>query len=114
MSRSAINLGGIVTAVRVPDRAGRVDNVVLALPTLADYVLRNPNFGTIVGRYANRIAGPRFVLDGELDCLAANDGPNTLHGGARGFGKRWWRLAADAGGCRRQCLPARRLRERRW
>jgi len=95
MSLSAINLGGIVTAVRVPDRAGRFDNVVLALPTLADYVLRNPNFGTIVGRFANRIAGARLVLDGEVHRLAVNDGPNTLHGGARGFGKRWWRLTPE-------------------
>ncbi|HEY2189953.1 MAG TPA: aldose epimerase family protein, partial [Caldimonas sp.] len=96
MSLSVINLGGIVTAVRVPDRAGRVGDVVLALPTLDDYVLRNPNFGTIVGRFANRISGARFVLDGELHCLATNDGPNTLHGGARGFGKRWWHLAPEA------------------
>lgn len=90
LTLSAINLGGIVTAIRVPDRRGQLDNVVLGFATLADYVERNPHFGTIVGRYANRIAAGRFVLDGEAYQLVVNDWPNTLHGGAHGFGTRWW------------------------
>ena len=95
----AINLGGIVTSLQVPDRTGRSDNVVLGLPTLADYVDRNPHFGTIVGRYANRIAQGRFAIDGVAYQASVNDGPNTLHGGARGFGARWWQITplADEG-----------------
>ena len=97
----AINLGGIVTALHCPDRAGRSANVVLGFDELADYVERNPNFGTLVGRYGNRIAAGRFVLDGEAHQLALNDGVNALHGGPGGFGKRWWaieRLPAQADG----------------
>jgi aldose 1-epimerase len=90
LSLSAINLGGIVTALRVPDRHGVAGNVVLALPTLADYETRNPHFGTIVGRHANRIAGGRLLLDGQMHQLAINDGPHALHGGPGGFGSRWW------------------------
>jgi aldose 1-epimerase len=93
MSLSAINLGGIVTSLRVPDRHGRVDNVVLGFDNLQAYVERNPNFGTIVGRFANRIAAGRFAIDGQVCQLELNDGPNALHGGPRGFGKRWWRIS---------------------
>ena len=88
----AINLGGIVTALHCPDRAGRDGNVVLGFDRLEDYVERNPNFGIVVGRYANRIGGGRFMLDGETYPLPQNDGGNTLHGGSVGFGKRWWRI----------------------
>ncbi|EHR72178.1 galactose mutarotase-like enzyme [Burkholderiales bacterium JOSHI_001] len=88
----AINLGGIVTELHCPDRHGRSANVVLGFDQLRDYVLRNPNFGTLVGRYANRIAGGRFSLDGENHQLALNDGANTLHGGPCGFGTRWWAI----------------------
>ncbi len=90
---SAINLGGIVTALEVPDRNGVGANVVLGLPTLDDYIARNPHFGTIVGRYANRIAHGRFTLDDQTFQLPLNDGPNTLHGGVAGFGARWWDMA---------------------
>lgn len=91
-----LTYGGIVSSLEVPDRAGRMGNVVLGLPTLADYVRRSPYFGAIVGRYANRIAGGRFTLDGVEYHLACNDGPNALHGGARGFDKRVWDIV-DAG-----------------
>lgn len=90
---SAINLGGIVTSLEVPDRSGASANVVLGLPTLDDYIARNPHFGTIVGRCANRIANGRFTLDGEEFQLPLNDGPNTLHGGIAGFGARWWAIS---------------------
>ncbi|MEO6625566.1 MAG: aldose epimerase family protein [Burkholderiaceae bacterium] len=92
VSLSAINLGGIVTALRTPDRHGASANLVLALPSLLDYETRNPHFGTIVGRYANRIAQGRFTLGGERFQVALNDGDNTLHGGPLGFGKRWWAI----------------------
>jgi len=88
----AINLGGIVTALECPDRDGRSANVVLGFDNLADYAERNPNFGTLVGRYGNRIAGGRFTLDGHTHQLACNNGTNALHGGPTGFGKRWWAI----------------------
>ena len=88
---SAINHGGVVTAIRCPDRTGRPGNIVLALPTLADY-LGAPNVGSLVGRYANRIAAGRFELDGTLHQLAVNNGVNALHGGPTGFGRRWWSI----------------------
>jgi len=92
LSLSAINLGAIVTAIQCPDRQGRSANVVLGLPTLDDYVHRNQNFGTIVGRYGNRIARGRFVLDGVTHQLAVNNPPNALHGGPTGFSSRWWAI----------------------
>lgn len=92
----AINVGGIVTELHCPDRDGRRANVVLGFGGLADYVERNPNFGTLVGRFGNRIAGGRFMLDGQAHQLALNDGAsdgaNALHGGPGGFGKRWWAI----------------------
>ncbi len=94
LSLCAINLGGIVTALHAPGRDGVRANVVLGFDKLADYVERNPHFGTLVGRCANRIAGGRFVLDGQEHTLPCNDGPNTLHGGAHGFGSRWWDIRA--------------------
>jgi len=91
----AINYGAIITAIRVPDRAGKIDDVVLGYDTLEPYV-RNPSyFGAIVGRYANRIGNGRFTLDGKTYTLATNNGPNQLHGGLKGFDKQVW--AAKAG-----------------
>lgn len=87
-----INLGGIVTSIECPDREGRPANVVLGFADVSGYLERNPHFGTLVGRYANRIAGGRFVLDGTEYRLTPNDGPNALHGGPAGFGRRWWAI----------------------
>lgn len=89
---SAINYGGIVTRLEVPDREGRSANVVLNQPSLAHYLRSNPHFGTIVGRYANRIAHGRFALDGMQHQVSLNDGVNSLHGGTRGFGSRFWTI----------------------
>jgi len=94
LSLGAINLGGIVTSLRAPDRHGASGNVVLGFDALSDYETCNPHFGTIVGRHANRIAHGRFTLDGESFQLDVNDGPHALHGGARGFGTRWWDIEA--------------------
>ncbi len=88
----AINLGGIVTAIECPDREGRSANVVLGFDDLAGYVAPHPHFGTLVGRYANRIAQARFELDGRTHQLVPNDGPHALHGGPEGFGHRWWAI----------------------
>lgn len=87
-----IDLGAVVTAIEVPDRAGRLANVVLGLDTLSGYETVSPSFGAIVGRYANRIAGGRFSLDGHTYQLPVNEGPNTLHGGPKNFGTRLWRV----------------------
>src|SRR3954447_13772251 len=85
--------GGILSALRVPDRQGRAANILLGLPRLEDYVARSPYFGGLIGRCANRIARARFSLDGAEHALFANDGPNSLHGGKAGFDKRVWSAA---------------------
>ena len=66
---------------------------MLGLPSLDDYVQRNrPHFGALVGRLANRLAGGSFVLDGARYQIDRNDGPNSLHGGSRGFDKQLWQV----------------------
>jgi len=100
MSVAFINYGGIITSIRVPDRDGTLDNVVLGLPTMEAYVARNPHFGAITGRYANRIANARFMLDGREYTLAANNGPNALHGGKKAFDKQVWHVKQLPGGDR--------------
>ncbi|GJE54207.1 MULTISPECIES: aldose epimerase family protein [Methylobacterium] len=93
-----LDLGGIVTTIETPDRAGRLANVVLGLETVEGYETLSPHFGALAGRYANRIAKGRFSLDGQAYELPINDPPNTLHGGVTGFAKRLFRvLSADAG-----------------
>ncbi|GAB6165942.1 galactose mutarotase [Thermostilla marina] len=82
--------GATLTAVEFPDRQGNVENVTLYLETLDDYLAGHPCFGSICGRYANRIAKGRFELDGQVYQLATNNGPNHLHGGKVGFHKRIW------------------------
>lgn len=86
-----VEYGGIVVRIRVPDRDGRLGDVALGFDSLEAYVGGNPFFGTITGRYANRIAGARFELDGVAYGLARNNGANSLHGGVRGFDKVVWR-----------------------
>lgn len=85
-----IAYGGIITAINVPDRWGKLDNVVLGFKELADYDSMNPYFGALIGRYGNRIGGAKFTLDGTQYQLAANNGPNSLHGGTKGFDKVVW------------------------
>jgi aldose 1-epimerase len=106
MTVKFINYGGIVTDILVPDRTGRMANVALGFATLAEYEARNRDygFGAVIGRYAGRIAGARFAIDGREVRLQANDGPNALHGGAPGFAERLWKVtplaAADGEGAR--------------
>jgi galactose mutarotase-like enzyme len=82
--------GGIITVVRTPDRTGQLDDIVLGYDSLTGYLKDSPYFGAIVGRYANRIANGHFTLDGTTYHLAKNNGPNSLHGGLRGFDKVLW------------------------
>jgi aldose 1-epimerase len=84
------NYGGIITSVLVPDRDGTMDNVTLGFTNLDEYVEGHPYFGNITGRYANRIARGTFDIDDENFYLALNNGPNTLHGGEKGFDKHVW------------------------
>lgn len=86
----AITYGGIITSLRVPDGKGALGDVVLGFDRLDGYVKGHPFFGTIVGRYGNRIAGGKFTLDGRTYTLATNNGPNHLHGGKVGFDKAVW------------------------
>lgn len=81
-------------ALRTPDRAGRFENIVLGFDALEPYLAGTPYFGATIGRYANRIAGARFSLDGHQYKLAANDGANSLHSGTVGFDKVLWRARA--------------------
>jgi aldose 1-epimerase len=85
--------GAILQALLVPDAQGAFDDVVLGHDDLAGYLGTRGFFGATVGRYANRIANARFVLDGEMVQLAANDGPHALHGGLEGFDKQLWQIA---------------------
>lgn len=84
------NYGGIVVSVNVPDRKGQFGDVVLGYDNLESYVKENPFFGALVGRYGNRIANAKFTLNGKDYKLAANNGPNSLHGGLKGFDKVVW------------------------
>jgi aldose 1-epimerase len=98
MEVKILTYGGIVQSLSIPDRDGRVANVALGFDNLQDYVENNsPYFGAIIGRYANRIAGGQFTLDGVTYELPQNNGPNTLHGGNKGFDKRVWAATEVSG-----------------
>jgi aldose 1-epimerase len=97
MTIKVMTYGAIVTEIRVPDRRGNAADVVLGFDTLEGYLAGHPYFGATVGRFANRIARGTFSLDGKDYTLAVNNGPNTLHGGRKGFDKVVWK-AEDASG----------------
>jgi aldose 1-epimerase len=84
------NYGGLVISLKVPDRNGHMDDVVLGYDTLDGYLKETPYFGALIGRYGNRIAKGKFTLDGKEYTLATNNGPNALHGGLKGFDKVVW------------------------
>ena len=84
------NYGGTVTSLIVPDRNGRLGDVVLGYDNVNSYVKDNHYFGAIIGRYANRIAKGKFILDGKEYNLAINNGENALHGGKKGYDKVIW------------------------
>jgi aldose 1-epimerase len=82
--------GAALVSLRTPDRGGHFANIILGFDTLEPYLAGVPYFGATVGRFANRIAQGRFTVDGSSYQLAQNNGPNSLHGGRRGFDKRVW------------------------
>ena len=86
------NYGGIILSLLVPDRSGKLDDVVLGYESLGDYLKETPYFGALIGRCGNRIGKGRFTLNGVEYSLVANDGPNHLHGGLKGFDKVVWEV----------------------
>jgi len=84
------NYGGLVVSLKVPDKHGKLGDVVLGYDKLSDYIKDTPYFGALIGRYGNRIAKGKFVLDGKEYTLATNNYPNALHGGIKGFDKVVW------------------------
>ncbi|CAA9348978.1 MAG: Aldose 1-epimerase [uncultured Nocardioidaceae bacterium] len=92
MRMKVLTFGGVIQKLRVPDRNGKLTNVVLGFDTVGEYADdADPYFGSLIGRYGNRIARGQFTLDGETYQLPINNPPNSLHGGNRGFDDRLWR-----------------------
>lgn len=87
-----MNFGGIVLSLTMPDKNGKVGDVVLGHDTFAPYQTNSPYFGALIGRYGNRIAKGKFTLDGQTYTLAQNNPPNNLHGGPNGFDKVLWKV----------------------
>ena len=97
--------GGTLTSLLVPDKNGKLGDVVLGVDNAAGYtsdlyVKENPFFGALIGRYGNRISKGKFTLAGKTYSLPINNAPNSLHGGTRGFDKRLWTAIAAATGAR--------------
>lgn len=91
LSASIITYGGTLTSLYVPDRTGEFSDVLLGFDTLAPYLDEHPYFGSLIGRYGNRIAGGRFALNDTTYTLVCNNGENHLHGGPTGFHRRIWK-----------------------
>ena len=85
-----LSLGGIMHSVNLPDRNGKTVNVSASLESVAQYEKERPFFGALIGRYGNRIAGGKFTLNGQEYTLPCNNGPNSLHGGRKGFDTVVW------------------------
>jgi aldose 1-epimerase len=92
MSVSIMDYGATVVKIVVPDRNGKLDDVALGFDTFAPYLTATAYFGATVGRYANRIAGGKFEINRTVYQAPLNNGPNSLHGGLRGFDKRIWKV----------------------
>ena len=91
MKAKVTTYGGIITELDAPDRDGKMGDVVLGFDNLKSYLAGHPYFGALIGRVANRVAKGRFKLDGKEYKLAVNNGPNSLHGGEKGFDKVVWK-----------------------
>ena len=90
--------GAALQQLWIPDRAGTLADVTLGCATLGDYIAHRDYFGATVGRFANRIAGGRFTLDGKSYASSVNSPPNTLHGGGEGFDRKLWKIVEIVGG----------------
>jgi aldose 1-epimerase len=91
MEVSIITLGGAVVSIKVPDKNGKIGDVVFGYDSVDGYINDKANLGVLVGRYANRIGHAQFSLEGKTYMLAKNNGENSLHGGVKGFGKVLWK-----------------------
>ena len=89
--------GGIVQSLSMPDKNGKFADVVLGFDNLQGYIDKTPYFGALIGRYGNRIGGAKFTLEGNPYTLATNNGPNSLHGGLKGFDKVVWTAKSSVG-----------------
>ena len=98
VSARILTYGATLQTLKGPDRRGRIADVTLGYDDLAAYVDRPNYYGVTVGRYANRIAGGRFALDGKSYQLPLNDKTNSLHGGGQGFDKKVWRILSVTDG----------------
>ncbi len=94
VSATVITYGATLQALRAPDRKGRIADILLGYDSLRDFEDHPNYFGVTVGRYANRIGGGRFTIDGQSYQLTLNSGPNSLHGGKVGFDKQIWQVIA--------------------
>jgi len=90
VSVEVLNLGGIIKSIKVPNKQGEFEDIVLGFDNANDYLNTHPYFGAIVGRYANRIANGSFSIDNTKYTLVQNNGSNHLHGGTIGFDKVFW------------------------
>jgi aldose 1-epimerase len=90
VSAKITNYGGIIVEFLAPDRDGKMENIVLGLGSLEDYLAGHPSLGCIIGRYANRIGGAKFTLDSVEYTLAVNNGNNHIHGGLKRFSHKVW------------------------
>lgn len=90
VSVAITNYGGIIVSILAPDRNGQLGEITLGYDTLDEYIAVNPYFGSLVGRYANRLARGKFQIDGVTYALAQNNGVNSLHGGPGGFNRQVW------------------------
>ncbi len=91
MQATVITYGGVLQSLKVPDKHGKVDDVVLGFDDVQGYQSGTAFFGATIGRFGNRLAGGAFELDGKRFQVPLNDGPNSLHGGAQGFDKQVWK-----------------------
>lgn len=92
-----INYGAIITNIKAPDKNGKFDDIVLGYDSLAGYLKATPYFGAVVGRYGNRIANGKFLIDGKEYTLVQNNNGQHLHGGTKGFDKVFWNIDSLAG-----------------
>jgi len=91
LEMTVLTYGGIIQTLRVPDRDGVADDIVLGHDSVAGYEANSPYFGSLIGRVGNRIANGMFTLEGQSYTLAKNNGPNHLHGGLKGWDKVVWK-----------------------